>query len=131
MATGTSGAPLACHFMLTRRAHGSQADPESESLPLQWLSGNFDSMVVHCDDLKGGEALLTEANYQLFRKSLGRLRVSQLVVKEPKKRPPSRPVAAVWPPLPPLATSQAAKTVSALDAALASRAALSNDLVMD
>merc|ERR1719272_2802090 len=46
------------------------ADPESESLPMQWLGGDFDSMVVHCDDLKGGEAVLTVANFQRFRKSL-------------------------------------------------------------
>ena len=56
------------------------ADPESDSLPTQWLAGDLDSMVVHCDDPKGGEALLTDANYQRFRASLRELRVSQSVV---------------------------------------------------
>ena len=56
------------------------ADPESDSLPTQWLAGDLDSMVVHCDGPKGGEALLTDANYPRFRASLRELRVSQSVV---------------------------------------------------
>ena len=56
------------------------ADPESDSLPTQWLAGDLDSMVVHCNDPKGGEALLTDANYRRFRASLRELRVSQSVV---------------------------------------------------
>ena len=100
---------------------------------MQWLGGDFDSMVVHCDDLKGGEAVLTVANLQRFRKSLRDLRVSQSVVKAaPKKRlAPYVPRTAL---AAPQATrpSQTATTVSAVDAALASRSALlANDLVMD
>ena len=128
-----TGAPLSSHTHALLGVYGRQADPESESLPTQWLGGDFDSMVVHCDDLKGDEALLTDANFQRFRTSLSDLRVSQLVAKAaPKKRlapyVPRTTVAA------PQATrpSQAAAAVSALDAALASRSAmLSDDLVMD
>lgn len=90
-------------------------------------------MVVHFDDRKGDEALLTDANFHRFRKSLSDLRVSQLVAKAaPKKRQAPyvpRTTAAA-----PQATrpSRAAAAVSALDAALASRSAmLSDDLVMD
>ena len=113
--------------------YGRQADPESESLPTQWLGGDFDSMVVHCDDHKGDEALLTDANFQRFRTSLNDLRVSQLVAKAaPKKRlAPYVPRTTVAPPQA-KRPSQAAAAVSALDAALASRSAmLSDDLVMD
>lgn len=114
--------------------YGRQADPESESLPTQWLGGDFDSMVVHCDDLKGDEALLTDANFQRFRTSLSEIRVSQLVAKAaPKKRlAPYVPRTTTVAPPQAKRPSQAAAAVSALDAALASRSAmLSDDLVMD
>ena len=118
------------HAPCSLGVHGWQADPESESLPIQWLGGDFDSMVIHCDGLRGGEAVITDANFQRFRKSLSNLRVTQLVVTAPKKRLAPYAPRTTWAPQA-IRPSQTTKKASAVDAARASRSALSNDLVMD